>query len=163
MNLSIIACTDLKGAISDNNTLPLCKKHEQLLKRMTKFNTVLMGRKAQEFYNKIFPTTRNVIFSRNKNYAKKEVHVIHNFENGLNVLELWEKDFFFIGGGQIFKKSLPYCDKLYITEFQTIFEKPDKYFPEINPKEWKLVSEVLHKKDVWNEFDFKFKVYERID
>lgn len=162
MNLSIIACTDLNRATSNNKTLPFCKKHEYFLKKITKFNTVLMGRKAHEFFKKPFDATRNVIFTRNKKFVKHNTHVIHNFENGLNVLEFWRKDFFFIGGNSIFKKAFPYCDKLYITEFQTIFETPDSFLPEINPKEWNLVSEEFHEKDFFNEFDFKFKVYERI-
>jgi dihydrofolate reductase len=163
MNLCIIACIDLNRATSDNNTLPLCKKHQRKLKRLTKFNTVLMGRKGYEFFKKPFAATRNVIFTKNKSFNKPNTNVIYNFENGLNILELWKKDFFFIGGNQIFKKAFPYCNRLYLTEMQTTFENPDSFLPEIDPKEWKLVSEEFHEKDVWNEYDFKFKVYERID
>lgn len=163
MNLSIIACIDLNRATSDNNSLPLCKKHERRLKKLTKFNTVLMGRKAQDFFQKPFVATRNVIFSKDKKYYKPNTHVIYNFENGLNILEFWKKELFFIGGNSTFKKAFPYCDKLYLTELQTSFESPDSFLPEIDSKEWKLVSEEYHEKDIWNEHDFIFKVYERID
>jgi dihydrofolate reductase len=122
-----------------------------------------MGRKAQDFFQKPFVATRNVIFSKDKKYCKPNTHVIYNFENGLNILEFWKKELFFIGGNSTFKKAFPYCDKLYLTELQTTFENPDSFLPEIDPKEWKLVSEEFHEKDIWNEYDFKFKVYERLD
>ena len=49
-----------------------------------------------------------------------------------------DKEVFIIGGGEIYKESLKYVDKIYLTEVDGDFEG-DTYFPSLN-KNWKEVN-----------------------
>ena len=71
------------------------------------------------------------------------------------------QEVFIIGGASIYKQSIDFADKLYITR---IHASPDgdTSFPEINPAKWKMVSSKDHQKDEKNEFDYSFAVYEKI-
>ena len=65
-------------------------------------------------------------------------------------------------------------DKLYLTEVDLDTQSNDVtasgarqhgdyvFFPKMNPKEWRLVSEDKHLKDEKNAVDFTFKVFEKI-
>ena len=68
---------------------------------------------------------------------------------------------FVIGGATIYKSVFPWLDRLYITEVHADFEG-DTFFPEWNKDEWKLVSEEHHDSDEKNEYDYSFKIYERV-
>ena len=56
---------------------------------------------------------------------------------------------------------MPYTKKLYITHINQEFEG-DVTFPEIDMKEWKVVSREKGLKDEKNPYDYEFVNYERI-
>lgn len=71
------------------------------------------------------------------------------------------KDVFVIGGGEIYKELLPFCDTLYITKIYKEHENVDTYFPNIdNLTDWNLFeeSEINTHKD----FHYQYLVYKRI-
>ena len=46
-------------------------------------------------------------------------------------------DFFIIGGGQIYKELLPYCDRVYVTKIFKDHANVDTYFPNLDESdEW---------------------------
>ena len=51
-----------------------------------------------------------------------------------------DKDFFCIGGGQVYQELLPWCDEAYVTKVYYAYEA-DTHFPDLDEaKEWKMVS-----------------------
>ena len=72
-----------------------------------------------------------------------------------------ETEAFIIGGGEIYKQTMHLLDKIYVTEVDLDTEG-DVFFPELKQNDWKLVSEEKHSKNEKNEWDFSFKVFERI-
>ena len=66
---------------------------------------------------------------------------------------------FVIGGAEIFRQTLPLCDRIYITEIQADFEG-DILFPEFNLEEWIEMSRDQHS---WDEgtLDYHFVVLDR--
>ena len=49
--------------------------------------------------------------------------------------------YFIIGGGQIYEKLLPLCDRVYITKIEKSYENVDTYFPNLDEmSEWKITS-----------------------
>ena len=73
-----------------------------------------------------------------------------------------KKEIFIIGGGQIYKQSLEFANKLYITEVDTIFDDADTFFPEINNEDYEVELISQHKKDEKHKFDFQIKLYSKL-
>lgn len=47
---------------------------------------------------------------------------------------------FIIGGGEIYKELLPYCDLIYITKVFKAFDDVDTYFPNLDEmREWEII------------------------
>jgi dihydrofolate reductase len=65
-----------------------------------------------------------------------------------------------IGGGEIYKKVLPFADKLYLTKVHSS-PQGDTFFPELNESEWQVIAEEAHLADERNEFNFVFLDAER--
>ena len=52
-----------------------------------------------------------------------------------------EYNIFVIGGGQIYKELLPYCEYVYVTKVFNCYDNADTYFPNIDEmQEWEMKS-----------------------
>lgn len=107
------------------------------------------------------PKRTNVILTRDPFYISSSCLVAHSIEEGLSLAhENEEVEAFIIGGGEIYKQSIQYWDKLYLTKVD-LDVAGDVFFPEIDPKDWDLVSEEKHVKDDKNEYNYTFLTYLR--
>lgn len=68
---------------------------------------------------------------------------------------------FVIGGGMMYRTSLPLADRLYITEVDKVVEDADTFFPVIDRAIWKEVSRSEQLTDEKSGLKFSFVVYER--
>jgi len=76
--------------------------------------------------------------------------------------EMGVDEIFITGGGQIYKETLPYTERLYLTILDRDYDA-DVYFPEINWDEWTITSEEKHEADPKNDRPaFTFFTLERI-
>ena len=60
-----------------------------------------------------------------------------------NAKKLSESEAFIIGGGEIYKQSMPLANKLYLTRIHEQFEG-DTFFKRPNNKHWSLISSRTH-------------------
>ena len=120
-----------------------------------------MGRNCYHSIGMPLPKRTNIILTRDPFFIASNCLIAHNIEEALTIaFENGEQEAFIIGGGEIYAQSVPYWDKLYITEVDLEVEG-DVFFPEIDSNEWILLSEEKHSKDEKNEYNYTFKVYER--
>ena len=101
-------------------------------KALTAGHTVVMGRKTWESLPPRFrplPGRRNIVISRQKDYAAPGAEVADSLENALK-LALTATTVFVIGGGQIYRQAMPLADRLEITEVD-LEPEGDAWFPEI--------------------------------
>ena len=76
-----------------------------------------------------------------------------------------DKDVFIIGGGQIYKELLPFCDRVYVTKIFKSHNNVDTYFPNLDePEEWDTWK-VVHqsKTKIYNDIMYQFWTYDRIN
>lgn len=66
-----------------------------------------------------------------------------------------------IGGAQIYEQALPFVNRLFVTEIDTVVENGDTTFPQINDDEWFIVRRNKHERDEKNAFDHTFITYLR--
>ena len=140
--------------IGKNNDLPWrISKDLKYFKDKTLGHTIVMGRKCFESIGEPLPDRKNIVLTRNKNYIANGCDVMHLIEEVLSLKE----DLFIIGGSEIYKEFLPYCDKLYFTQ---IFNSIDgDTYLDIDLSKWVIVKA----SGVFTEdkYSFRFLEYER--
>ncbi len=93
-------------------------------KEKTMGKTVLMGRKTYESIpgGKGLAGRKNVVLSRKNGDA----------EAIIRELACSNEEIFVIGGGSIYEKMLPFCQRLYLTEIDASDAGADTFFPEFD-------------------------------
>jgi dihydrofolate reductase len=119
--ISIIVAVSKDGFIGDcNNRLPWNLKDDMaFFKQTTIGQTVVMGRKTWESIpekHRPLKDRLNVVISRTIQQTAEGVIVLKSPEDVTDV----QKDFFVIGGGEIYKIFLPIADVLYITQVDIV-------------------------------------------
>ncbi|MDD9868140.1 MAG: dihydrofolate reductase [Candidatus Campbellbacteria bacterium] len=126
-------------------------------KEVTLGHTVVMGRKTANSIEKPLPNRTNVVMSRSP-YSQSGFEWVSS-EEGVSKF-LGNKPIFIIGGEQIYKLFLPFCDKLYRTVIDADVEG-DAFFPEIRQNEWELVENIPHPIDEKNKNEMVFQALKR--
>ncbi|OZU90161.1 dihydrofolate reductase [Virgibacillus indicus] len=160
--ISLLLAMDRNHVIGLNNDLPWrLPKDLRFFKEKTTGQTVIMGRKTFESMGGALPNRENIIITRKQKEFPENVQIIHDLET---VIE-WnkenpEKEYFVIGGGNIFDQILPYANRMYITWIDESFEG-DTYFPGFSEEEWNLTSKTKGEKNDTNPYDYYFIQYDR--
>ncbi|MBM7647913.1 dihydrofolate reductase [Bacillus ectoiniformans] len=158
--ISFIWAMDKNGLIGKDNQLPW-KLPEDLkfFKETTMGSPIVMGRKTFESIGRPLPGRENIILTRDYSYEAQGCTVVHSLD------ELWKKaadsdEFFITGGSEIFKKTLPFAERLYVTVIDEAFVG-DTYFPPLDWNQWTLISEKKGLKNEKNPYDYYFRIYEK--
>lgn len=161
--ISLIAAMGNNRVIGMNNDMPWhLPKDLAHFKKVTSGHTVIMGRKTYESIGRPLPNRKNIILTRQQSLnVPEKVQLIRD----LNVVKEWNEqnpreEYFILGGGELYKQSIDFADRLYITKIDETFEG-DTVFPLIDETKWEIVSEKIGERDENNPYHFKFLMYER--
>jgi len=165
--ISIIVAASNNNVIGVDNCIPWHIPADlKFFKSMTENKVVIMGRKSWESLPEKHRPLRNrlnVVITRNKDYIADGGIVAYDLESLFKAFKNSSNDddeIFVIGGGEIYKDSFPYADKLYLTRVLTDVEvEGDTYFEGFNEEEWELEhgTEVMEE----NGYKFSFQVYNK--
>ena len=160
---SIIVAVDLNNVIGLNGDMPWLKLRSDLkyFKEKTSGHWCILGRKTYNALgNKVLPGRKFIIVTRDTNFIAEDSLVVHslNEAKSLSVLDD-EQEVFVLGGGDIYKQSMQFVTRIYLTRIHATFEG-DTWFPKLG-SEWTLVSEEKRKKDDVNPYDHDFLIYEK--
>lgn len=163
--ISAIVAVDKNFGIGFNGDLlehiPEDLKH---FKELTSGHTVVMGRKTWDSLpKKPLPNRHNLVITKDPSIYELTNEVQFYTLRQIEVLMLKNKNvnYFIIGGGQIYEKLLPICDKVYLTKIMVSHENVDTYFPNIELMDnWKCVEQSEIKQ--YNDISYQFKTYSRI-
>lgn len=163
MIVSIIVAVSENNVIGKDNDLVWHLPDDmKFFKEKTENHHVLMGRRNFESIpEKYRPLKRrlNIVVSRSEFPDEHNLRFVHSIQEGLKIaIENGEEELFIIGGGEIYRQSLPFTDKIYLTRIHQDFEG-DTYFPELDMNIWKEVSRKHHKKDERHQVEFTFREY----
>jgi len=155
-----VASTD-DGVIGKSNQLPWHIPEDlKYFKEVTLGKTIIMGRKTFESVGRPLPKRRNWVITRQSQFKPEGVEVFSSLAAAVKTAEessAADDEVFIVGGGEIYRESLPWVKRAYVTEIHRSFEG-DAYFPlESVRKEFKVIS----RKDFSNPLPFSFMVYER--
>jgi dihydrofolate reductase len=147
--INIIVAFDNNWAIGKDNKL-VWRQSEDLkrFKQLTLNKTVVMGRKTYESIGKPLPNRKNIVLTRN-NIQIPGVTVINNID------EIYENDYFVIGGSEIYNLFLHKADRIFATKIDSEIEA-DTWFPEIDTNHFSIESREYFQKSENNEYNYEF-------
>lgn len=156
----IAAVSENWGIGKDNDLLFSIPKDMKFFRETTMGKTVILGRKNLESFPgaKPLPKRPNIILTRDKNFAVDGATVVNSIDE-LLAMEFEKDDAFVIGGEEIYRQLLPYCDKCFITKVKETADA-DKFMVNLDEDaDWKLTSESEEIED--NGHIITFCTYER--
>lgn len=158
--LNLIAALAKNRVIGIENRLPW-KLPEDLahFKALTIGHPILMGRKTFESLGRPLPGRRNIVITRNADYAPVGCEIAPSIPAAIDLCE-GAQEIFFIGGAELYKQVLPLVDRMYLTEVQ-IEAQGDAWFPEFDIKAFREQSREAHTGEKGDRLRFDFVVYER--
>jgi len=160
MQLSLIVAMTENRVIGKDNQLPWkIPADMRYFKQTTVGHPVIMGRKTFESLNKPLVDRKNIVLSQQQDWQAAGCTVVHSIQDALTAAQDTQ-EVFIIGGATIYKAFLPLVDCIYLTEIHTILEG-DSYFPELNSREWEVISQSSHPADEKNAFAYTFKILKR--
>jgi len=165
MIISLIVAASSNYVIGKNNRLLWHLPNDmKYFKNTTWAMPVIMGRKTYESMdNTVLHGRFNIIVTRQKNWdaGDSRVQVAADLQKALELARQTDcKESFIIGGGELFKESISFADKIYLTRvFVTI--DGDAFFPQIDETIWKLVSDNPFPKDEKHEYAYSFQIWEK--
>lgn len=159
----VVAASDNNAIGRQNKLLWHLPNDLKFLKNITWGMPVVMGRKTFESVDsKPLPGRINIIVTRQKGFEAPGVVVVNSLkdaqffasENDYNELMI-------LGGAQIYEEAMPKANRIYITRVHAFFEDADAFFPDIDEKKWKRVSQQTFEADEKHAYPYSFEVWER--
>lgn len=156
MIISLIAAAAKNRVIGMNEVIPWKIPGEQLrFKQLTQGKSVIMGRKTYESIGKPLPNRKTIILSRNRDLIIRNCQTVRSLVEAFRLLKD-EEEVFIAGGGEIYRDSLPYANKIYLTVIDKDIEG-NVFFPEFNEGDFNMTYE----EKVNGEIPYTYYTYER--
>ena len=162
MIISLLVAADEGNVIGKDNQLPWHLPNDlKYFKNLTWGLPIVMGRKTFESIGKPLPGRKNIVITRNKNYAADGVVVVHTIDAAVSAAkEEGAKEIFIIGGAEIFNSVFETADRIYLTRIHHRFEG-DVFFKEVSAPQWQLVKEQRVEPDEKNKYAHTFQMWEK--
>lgn len=129
----VVAVAD-NGVIGNKGDLPWSLPEDlRHFREVTTGHTVIMGRNTFASIGRPLPNRKNVVLTRDRDWAADGVTVAHDLDTALE--EVTQGDAMVIGGAQIYAQALPLADLQIITE---VHQSPagDTRYPDFDRDEW---------------------------
>lgn len=162
MTVSAIVAVAKNGVIGLQNQIPWYLPADLAwFKKQTLGHHIIMGRKCFESIGRPLPKRVNIVITRDPFFVGEGLVVARSVSEALEIaLDAGETEAFIIGGGQIYRQSLEFWDKIYLTEVD--LDTPgDVFFPEIRADDWRETFSEKHLPDEKNEWSFTFRILEK--
>ena len=155
----IVAVAD-SGTIGRDNALPWHLPDDlRHFKRVTLGKPVVMGRKTYESIGKPLPGRQNIVVTRDANYRREGVTVVHDPVEALQVSGE-APEIMVIGGAELFRSCLPRAGRVHLTRVHGDIPG-DVHWPALDGREWRLVGSEAHPADGRHAYAMTFEVWER--
>lgn len=163
MTLSIVVAASENNVIGkDNRLLWTLPNDMKFFKNTTWGMPVIMGRKTYESLGKPLAGRTNIVITTRNNWEPEGAIVVNNLEAAMEAARSTDAlEAFIIGGGEIYRQSLPLCSRVYLTRVHTTIDG-DTYFPELPEAEWTLHSRLDFPADARHAFAYSFEVWDKV-
>jgi len=167
MLISLIVAHSSNRVIGIDGQLPWHIPDDlKYFKAITIGKPIIMGRKTFDSIGKPLPGRLNIIITKNIDLTIEECVVVNNLEaaiteakNYFKTQDTEQEEIFIIGGAQIFKQSMEFVNKIYITEVHAEYAG-DVFFDELSDNDWIEVGRDLHDSEN-DKIPFSFVIYKK--
>lgn len=123
---------------------------------------VIMGRKTFESVNKPLPGRFNIVVTQNPNWTVPPgVWTAGDLREAFKqAAGTGAKEFFVIGGGEIYKQAMPMADKILLTRVHASLSG-DTFFPELPESDWALERDIFFPADDKHAYPYSFQTWIR--
>ena len=158
--VSLIVAMARNRVIGAGGRIPWHLPNElQLFKRITMGHPIIMGRKTYESIGRLLPGRTTIIVTRQSDYRVPGAIVAHSQDEAIARCRN-EEEIFVIGGGELYRETLPRADRIYLTTVEA--EPPgDTFMPEIDWSAWRETSAESFGTDEKHAYPYRFAVYDR--
>ncbi len=161
--LSLIAAISENRVIGRAGALPWRLPDDlRWFKGKTTGHHIIMGRKTFQTAGHPLPRRTSIVITRDHSHRPAGAIIVHSLDEALAKIDPSDPEPFIIGGGEIYRLSLPRVDRMYLTIIHATVEG-DTFFPEFDENEWNVVFEERHEPDGRHEHAFTFRILERED
>jgi dihydrofolate reductase len=155
----IVAVADT-GVIGRDNALPWHLPEDlKRFKRLTMGKPIVMGRKTFESIGKPLPGRQNIVLTRESNYQRDGVTVVHDAESALRAAG-GAAEIMVIGGADLFRLFLPRALRVHLTRVHGDIAG-DVVWPALDTREWAVVAREAHDADDRHAHAMTFEVWEK--
>ena len=163
MRVSAIVAVARNGVIGDGYDIPWRLSDDlKLFKKITTGHHIIMGRKTYDSIGRPLPNRVNIVVTRDVFFVANGVLTAHSLEQALEIAwEARETEAFIIGGGEIYRQSMSYWDRIYLTAVDCAPDDANIFFPVITPEEWTILESSSFPANEKNEYAFTFSIMDR--
>jgi dihydrofolate reductase len=136
--------------------LPADLKH---FKALTTGRLVLMGRKTYQSIGKALPNRRNLVMSRDRQFAPADAERVESAAAALEVAA--GAPLMVIGGAEIYRLCLADATRIHLTLVHTEVTDGDTFFPHWREPPWREMEREEHAADERNAHAYSFITLER--
>ncbi len=139
VKLAIIVATANNRVIGADNALPWRLPEDlKYFRSVTLGKPLIMGRKTYESIGRPLPGRTNIVVSSRPDWRLEGAYVVGSLEQAIacagNHLDS-SGEVMIIGGEQLYLRSLPVVDRIYLTKIKLTVEG-DAFFPPYNESDW---------------------------
>ncbi len=162
MIFSQVAAMAQNRVIGKDNHLPWSLPEDmKFFREITKGHILLMGRKTFDSFPQPLKGRLHIVVTRQALESQDPMVIyVTSLETALTEIKKasahWPEEIMIIGGGEIYRQTLPQTKRIYLTVIDQDFEG-DARFPEFNENEFVLTE----KRQKEGPLPFSFRVYER--
>lgn len=135
VRLAAICAMGANRAIGRRNGLPWHIPEDlKRFKRLTMGHVLIMGRRTHQSIGRALPGRTNLVLTRDPAFAAAGCRVEHSLEEALRAAGALrgsaDEEVFVIGGGEIYRQTLPLAGRLYLTIVDDSPADADTFFPD---------------------------------
>ncbi len=145
-----VVAMDKKNCIGVDNQLPWHLPTDlQHFKQLTQGGVIVMGRKTFDSLGRLLPNRSHWVLTRQTDWAHDGVHAVQTLDALIqgataDAIARGQSAIYVIGGGELFKLTLPIADRLEITHVE-LDVAGEVHYPTI-PSQW-TADDTTHDKD----------------
>lgn len=144
MRISLIVAVAENGVIGQDGDLPWRIPADlKFFKDTTTGHPIVMGRKTHQSIGRALPGRRNIVVTRDPDFAGDDIVVVGDLDAALEAAGDAD-EVMVIGGAQIYELALQRADRIYLTEVH-IAADGDVRFPELDRAVWRETARVDHR------------------
>ncbi len=164
MIFSQVAAMAQNRVIGKDNKLPWNLPEDmKFFREVTKGHILILGRKTFDSLGGPLKGRLHVVITRQplKSIDPMVIYVASFDEAILEIKKVvsdWPEEIMIIGGGEIYRQTLPATNRIYLTVIEKDFEG-DAHFPDFSEKDFTLVD----RKQKKGPPPFSFRIYNRLE